>query len=101
MDLKSASNIVNHDGLPKDVSSLVQTVADGDGAADPTFTAFDEVSLDNLVEKAWLELDDKIFKCKGFQDMNRNYYEQVTRDIMRLIWEHKPCVKISNQYDVH
>ena len=41
--------------------------------------------MNNLVEKAWTELDNKIFKCKGFQDMNRNTYGQVTRDIMRLI----------------
>jgi hypothetical protein len=42
-------------------------------------------ALNDLIEKAWIELDDKIFKCKGFEDMNRNNYGQVTRDIMRLI----------------
>jgi hypothetical protein len=92
MDLHSASKVINHNSLPSDVSNLVQTVSDGDSDGTGFATKFDEASLDkarialnDLVEKAWVELDNKIFKCKGFQDMNRNNYGQVTRDIMRLI----------------
>jgi len=91
MDLQSAVKVVDRSKLPSDVAGLVQTVSDGD--TDNGFaTAFDEKSLDkarlalnDLIEKAWLELDNKIFKCKGFQEMNRENYAQVTRDIMRLI----------------
>jgi len=89
MDLKSAVQVVNHEKLSSDVSSLVQQMSDGDT---DNAMQFDEASLEkarialnNLIEKAWTELDNKIFKCKGFQDMNRNNYGQVTRDIMRLI----------------
>jgi len=91
MDLKSAAKVVDPQSLPQDVSNLVQVVSDGDSESDFA-TQFNEASLDkarialnDLVFKAWAELDNKIFKCKGFQDMNRNTYGQVTRDIMRLI----------------
>ena len=87
MDLKTASKAVESKNLPESVSSLVQTVNSGNGFAD-----FDENSLEkarivlnDLVFKAWLEMDDKIFECKGFQDMYFANYGQVTRDIMRLI----------------
>jgi len=93
MDLRSAAKAMNSQSLPQDVSNLVQVVADGDSDGTAGFASqFDEkslekarIALNQLVEKAWIELDDKIFKCKGFQDMNRNTYGQVTRDIMRLI----------------
>merc|ERR1719248_192325 len=69
---------------------MVQTL--GSGNAGGFANKFDEdslekarVALNDLIEKAWIELDDKIFKCKGFEDMNRNNYGQVTRDIMRLV----------------
>merc|ERR1719248_22023 len=69
---------------------MVQTL--GSGNAGGFANKFDEdslekarVALNDLIEKAWVELDDKIFKCKGFEDMNRATYGQVTRDIMRLI----------------
>jgi len=89
MDLKSASALVSHKRIPADVSSLVQMAADSEA----NFAAkFDEASLEKarialneLVEKAWVELDEKIFECKGFQDMNRNNYGQVARDLMRLL----------------
>lgn len=87
MDVQSASKLVEKKAnLPDDVTHLVQKVSTG------SFAGFDEASLDkarvalnDLVEKAWVELDDKIFECKGFQEMNRENYAQVTRDIMRLI----------------
>jgi len=88
MDLTSAVKVVDPASLPKDVSGMVQTLGNAGGFANK----FDEdslekarVALNDLIEKAWVELDNKIFKCKGFEDMNRETYSQVTRDIMRLI----------------
>jgi hypothetical protein len=91
MDLTSAAKAVEHKSdLPNDVQHLVQKVS---GGSDAGFSAeFSEESLakarralNGLVEKAWIELDDKIMECKGFEDMNRENYGQVTRDIARLI----------------
>jgi len=103
MDLKQAVQVINTNKLPSDVSGLVQTVSDGGGDSDFA-TQFDEASLDkarvalnSLIEKAWVELDDKIFKCKGFQDMNRNNYGQVTRDIMRLIEQINDLERIESE----
>jgi len=86
MDLKSAAKLLAKQDLPGDLSNLVAKVNTG------TFGEFSEESLakarralNELVEKAWIELDDKIFECKGFQEMNRENFGQTTRDIMRLI----------------
>merc|ERR1712125_175980 len=43
------------------------------------------VALNDLVEKAWVELDDKIIACKEYQDMNRATFDQVVTDIARLV----------------
>merc|ERR1719331_2368646 len=86
MDLESAAKLVEKKQLTPDVSNLVQKVNTG------SFGEFSEESLakarralNELVEKAWIELDDKIFKCKGFQEMNRENFAQVNRDIARLV----------------
>lgn len=91
MDATSAAKMIEHKSLTPDVQQLVQNVAAG--SSDLGFAAaFSEESLakarkalNGLVEKAWIELDDKIMVCKGFEDMNRENYGQVTRDIARLI----------------
>merc|ERR1719498_335950 len=91
MDATSAAKMIEHKTLTPDVQQLVQNVAAG--SSDLGFAAaFSEESLakarkalNGLVEKAWIELDDKIMVCKGFEDMNRENYGQVTRDIARLI----------------
>merc|ERR1719446_2037622 len=83
--------MVARKSLTPDVQNLVQGVAGGSASAG--FAAgFSEESLakarkalNELIEKAWIELDDKIMECKGFEDMNRENYGQVTRDIARLI----------------
>ena len=30
-------------------------------------------------------MDDKLFECKGFEDMNSESYAQANRDVMRLV----------------
>lgn len=97
IDAASAAKMVVHKGLPQDVQSMVQEFANGNTSADGSSSggfseAFSEESLakarkalNSLIEKAWIELDDKIMECKGFEDMNRENYAQVTRDIARLI----------------
>jgi hypothetical protein len=91
MDVPSAAKMVAKRSLAPDVQNLVQGVAAGSTAMGFA-TAFSEESLskarkalNELIEKAWIELDDKIMECKGFEDMNRENYGQVTRDIARLI----------------
>jgi len=92
MDVPNAAAFVSGKAsLTPDVQHLVQKV--GSSKVDLGFSAeFSEESLakarkalNELVEKAWIELDDKIMECKGFEDMNRENYGQVTRDIARLI----------------
>jgi hypothetical protein len=93
MDVPSAAKMVVRRQLTPDVQSLVQGVAGGVNSGSAGFAAgFSEESLakarralNELIEKAWIELDDKIMECKGFEDMNRENYGQVTRDIARLI----------------
>merc|ERR1719440_732821 len=100
MDFHSAVKVMNPANLPSDVSGMVQTMGDSHGFAQK----FDEASLDkarvalnDLIEKAWVELDNEIFKCKGFQDMNRATYSQVTRDIMRLIEQINDLERIESE----
>jgi len=90
LDVKSAANVVAHRGLPADVQSMVQRVGsetgvDVGGEFSEESLAKARKALNDLIEKAWYELDEKIMKCKGFEDMNRENYAQVTRDIARLI----------------
>lgn len=89
VDLASALNAVQHKELPAPVAHMVQSAATSNSTA---FASYDDasmekarVALNSLIEKAWVELDDKILKCKGFQDMNRENYGQTTRDLSRLV----------------
>merc|ERR1712176_1206702 len=76
MDVKTAVSTMSEKPLPNDVSNLVQKVgADGEGEFTEESMAKARRALNDLIEKAWIELDDKIFKCKGFEDMNRNNYD--------------------------
>merc|ERR1719214_115417 len=43
------------------------------------------IALNDLVEKAWVELDDKIIECKEYQEMNRGTFDQIVTDISRLV----------------
>jgi len=76
--------------LPADVASLVRSsVKTSKGKSQQPF---DEDSLakarkylNEMMEKAWEELDDKIIQCKEFEEQNRGTYDQVNTDISRLI----------------
>ena len=35
------------------------------------------VALNDLVEKAWVELDDHIIECKEYKEMSRGTFDQV------------------------
>jgi hypothetical protein len=87
MDVRSAVKTINHQNLPDDVRSLVTTIAQSGSK-----TRFSEESmakartaLNDLVEKAWVELDDKIIECKEYQEMNRGTFDQIVTDISRLV----------------
>merc|ERR1719443_690941 len=92
MDVPNAAKFVaGKTTLSPDVQQLVQgvsTSSTGTGFAagfSEESLAKARLALNDLIEKAWVELDDKIMECKGFEDMNRENYGQVTRDIARLI----------------
>merc|ERR1719316_2234632 len=72
--------------VPANVLSLVRL-----GGRSRVQQPFEESSLEKarkvlneLVEKAWKELDDKIIECKEFEEKNRGTYDQVITDIARI-----------------
>jgi len=75
--------------LPADVASLVRaSVKTSKGASQQPFSE-DSLAkalkyLNEMMEKAWKELDDKVIACKEFEDKNRGSFEQVMTDIARL-----------------
>ena len=86
MNLKSAVKAIDHKNLPSDVQALVRTASSTSKAGfDETSMAKARIALNDLVEKAWVELDDKIIECKEYQEMNRATFDQVTTDIARLV----------------
>jgi len=84
MDLSTAVKLMENKELPDDVSNLIQKV-NGSAEFSEESMAKARIALNELIEKAWIELDDKLFQCKGFEDMNRESYAQANRDIMRLV----------------
>jgi len=87
MDIKTAINAISHQRLPNDVQSLLKTTSEGSAKEvfDETSMAKARIALNDLVEKAWVELDDKIIECKEYQEMNRATFDQVVTDIGRLV----------------
>jgi len=86
MDLKAAVKAIDHKNLPADVQALVRTASSTTKADfDETSMAKARIALNDLVEKAWVELDDKIIECKEYQEMNRATFDQVVTDISRLV----------------
>merc|ERR1719163_1667365 len=75
--------------LPADVVSLVR--ASVKTIRGKLQQPFDEGSLakarkylNEMMEAAWAELDDKVIECKEFEDRNRGHFEQIITDIARL-----------------
>jgi hypothetical protein len=102
MDVRSAAKAVVHRGLTPDVQNLVQRVGsetgvDIGGEFSEESLAKARKALNDLIEKAWVELDEKIIECKGFEDMNRENYNQVTRDIARLISQINDLERIESE----
>jgi len=85
MDLKTALKNVAHNKLPVEVQAFVKTEGSSKGAFDETSMAKARIALNDLVEKSWVELDDKIIECKEYQEMNRATFDQVVTDISRLV----------------
>ena len=76
-----------HKALPAEVRALVTTTSQGGhmGNFDENSMAKARIALNDLVEKSWVELDDKIIECKEYQEMNRGTFDQVVTDISRLV----------------
>jgi len=89
MDFKTALKAIDHRSLPTEVQSLVKTASASGGSTIGEFSeeslAKARIALNDLVEKAWVELDDKIIECKEYQEMNRATFDQVVTDISRLV----------------
>merc|ERR1719183_963650 len=86
MDVRAAAKAVQYRTLPDGVSALVKTASEGRrGGFDEASMSKARVALNDLVEKAWVELDDKIIECKEYQEMNRATFDQITTDISRLV----------------
>merc|ERR1719230_1857503 len=75
--------------LPSDVASLARAGVRKSQVL--SNQPFDENShakarkyLNEMMESAWKELDDKVIECKEFEDRNRGHFEQVMTDIARL-----------------
>jgi len=87
MDLKMAIKAIDRSKLPTDVQSLVTSASTASSRAEFTEESMAKarIALNDLVEKAWVELDDKIIECKEYQEMNRATFDQVVTDISRLV----------------
>ena len=85
LDLKTALKAVAHKKLPTDVRALVKSASTTTSGFDEASMGKARIALNNLVEAAWVELDDKIIECKEYQEMNRATFDQVVTDISRLV----------------
>ena len=72
--------------LPHDIQALVKSKSESSPAKfGEESMAKARAALNNLIEKAWVEFDDKIIACKEYQVMNRATFDQVVTDIARLV----------------
>jgi uncharacterized protein YegL len=89
MSVRQAAQRIHKHHLPAEVASLVDTATGSQNGQAPTFSEESMAKarrvLNEMVEKAWEELDDKIIQCKEFEEQNRGTYDQVATDIARLI----------------
>jgi len=86
MDVRQAAKAIEHRDLPDEVRAMVSTASTGTkGNFDEASLGKARIALNDLVEKAWVELDDKIIECKEYQEMNRGTFDQIVTDISRLV----------------
>ena len=86
MDRSRALKSVEKMKLPHDIQALVKSKSESSTAKfSEESMAKARAALNNLIEKAWVELDDKIIACKEYQVMNRATFDQVVTDIARLV----------------
>jgi len=102
MDFQHAAQAVEQKELPPDIATLIKvTVKETNQDAKQPFSeeSLDRarVVLNDLVEKAWKEMDDKIIECKEFEEQNRGSYSQVMADISRLVEQITDLERISTE----
>jgi len=87
MDLKTAAHRVHQRHLPHEVTVLVEAAAEGNAKQPFSEESMEKARLvlNQMVENAWRELDDKIIECKEYEEQNRGTYEQVSSDLSRLV----------------
>ena len=65
LDIKTAMKAVAHKNLPTDVQAMVRTASTTKkGEFTEESMAKARIALNDMVEAAWVELDDKIIECK-------------------------------------
>jgi len=99
IDVQSAAKYVAHKGLAPNVQNMMQVLARGGDMQDFSEESLKKarLALNELIEKGWFDLDNKIMDCKGFEDMNRQNYAQVTRDIARLIQQINDLERVKSE----
>jgi len=82
-----------HNKLPQEVVALVRkhkskvstsNVADAPGDHSEESLAKALKILNDMIFKAWLDLDDTVISCKEFEERNRGTFDQVMTDLQRL-----------------
>merc|ERR1719329_377612 len=86
MDLKTAARRVHQRHLPHEVTVLVEATAEGRSKQPFSEESMEKARLvlNEMVESAWRELDDKVIECKEYEEQNRGTYDQVVADLARL-----------------
>merc|ERR1719329_1729212 len=87
MDLKTAARRVHQRHLPHEVTVLVEATAEGRSKQPFSEESMEKARLvlNEMVESAWKELDEKIIECKEYEEQNRGTYDQVATDLGRLV----------------
>lgn len=102
MDFQHAAQAVEQKNLPPDIASLIKVTAnETNEVAKQLFSEESlnkaRVVLNELVEKSWKEMDDKIIECKEYEEQNRGTYSAVMADISRLVEQITDLERISTE----